>query len=174
VRKLAPHAKIIYEKGNHEDRLRNFLWTNPQIYSLHEKHLNIPNLLELEKLNITYSDVGVDYHGIYIEHGTGQLSKHSGYSAKLSMDKNTCNIIRGHSHRGGTHYKTRWSKGKPKQYVSHEAFCMCRLDPEYTERPNWQQGWVCVYVDPESDYFQIEPVCVVDYKFQFEGRLFEG
>lgn len=156
-------------------RLTRYLWQHPEIAPLAKRHLNIPNLLELEKLNnITYHEKGFDYRGIYFQHGTDELSKHSGYSAKLSMDKHGCNIVRAHSHRGGTHYKTTWRKSKPHHYVAHEAFCMCRLNPEYVERPNWQQGWICVYIDPNSKYFQIVPVCVVDYKFEFEGKMFVG
>jgi len=39
---------------------------------------------------------------------------------------------------------------------AHEGFCLCRLDPEYTPRPNWQQGIVLATVTPTS--LSIEPV----------------
>lgn len=173
IHEISPKSTKKMVKGNHEDRLRRYLWRHSEIASLGDEYLNIPQLLKLNEFNIEYSDTGFDYHGIYISHGD-RLSKYSAYSAKLSMDDNGCNLIRGHSHRGGTHYKTTWRRSKPQHYVAHESFCMCRLDPEYIDRPNWQQGWICIYVDKESDYFQIEPVCVVDYKFIFEGRMFQN
>jgi len=171
--RVSPTSKKKLTIGNHEKRLRRYLWSNPEIASLEEEYLNIPQLLKLKDYGIAYSEKGFDYHGIYLAHGH-RLSKYSAYSAKLAMDDNTCNLIQAHSHRGGTHYKTVWRRGKCKQYVAHEAFCMCNLRPEYIDRPNWQQGWVVVYTNPESDYFQIVPVCVVDYKFEFEGRMFVG
>lgn len=171
--KASPASKKKLIKGNHEDRLRRYLWKHPEIASLGEEFLNIPQLLKLKDYGIAYSEKGFDYHSIYIAHGH-RLSKYSAYSAKLAMDDNTCNLIQGHSHRGGTHYKTVWRRGKCKQYVAHEAFCMCSLNPEYIDRPNWQHGWICIYTDPKSDYFQIMPVCVVDYKFQFNGKMFNG
>lgn len=173
MRKVCPNAKMKYTPGNHEARLKRYLWTHVEIASLEEEFLNIPQLLKLKDYNITYTSRGFTYHGIYLAHGH-RLSKHSAYSAKLAMDDNTCNLIQGHSHRGGTHYKTVWQRGKPKQHVAHEAFCMCSLSPEYIDRPNWQQGWIVIYADPKSSYFQIEPVCVVDYKFQFNGKMFNG
>lgn len=174
ISKASPDSKKKLIKGNHEDRLRRYLWRHPEIASLGEEFLNIPQLLKLKDYGISYYEEGFDYHGIYISHGD-RYSRYSGYSAKLAMDDSTCNLIQGHSHRGGTHYKTVWRRGKPKQYVAQEAFCMCRLNLEYgTKRHNWQQGWVVIYTDPKSSYFQIEPVCVVDYKFQFNGKMFNG
>lgn len=169
--KASPNSKKQFVPGNHEARLKKYLWRHPEIASLGKEFLNIPQLLQLKEYNIEYAPKGITYHGIYLAHGH-RLSKYSAYSAKLAMDDNTCNLIQGHSHRGGTHYKTVWQRGKPKQHVAHEAFCMCSLNPEYIDRPNWQQGWIVIYADPKSSYFQIEPVCVVDYKFQFNGRMF--
>jgi len=171
--KACPNAKKKFVPGNHEARLKKYLWRHPEIASLGEEFLNIPQLLQLKECNIEYAPKGITYHGIYLAHGH-RLSKYSAYSAKLAMDDNTCNLIQGHSHRGGTHYKTVWQRGKPKQHVAHEAFCMCSLNPEYIDRPNWQQGWIVIYADPKSSYFQIEPVCIVDYKFQFNGKMFNG
>jgi len=174
LRKTSPDSDITLIPGNHEGWIERYLWRHPEIASLKEEFINISNLLKLKDYNIKYAPHGIDYHGIYIHHGTA-LSPESAYSARLSMRDHTCNLIRGHSHRGGVHYKTTWKAGIPKQYIAVESFCMCQLKAEYLkQRPNWQQGWVCIYLDPKTKYFQIQPVCVVDYKFEFEGKMFIG
>jgi len=174
IRVASPKSRIILIPGNHELRIEKYLWRRPEIASLGDEYINTSQLLKLDEHDIEYCSAGIDYHGIYIHHGDC-LYQNSAASAGKSMDRNTCNLIRGHSHRGGTFYKTTWRNNKPRHYVGVESFCMCKLKAEYMKaRPNWQQGWVCIYLDPKTKYFQIEPVCVVDYKFEFEGKMFKG
>lgn len=168
VREAAPRAQLIYCEGNHEDRLRNFLWSkSPELSSL--DCLQLVELLGLRIFNIDF----VPYNAIIkvndvfkIEHGDC-VSKHSGWTAKAMYEKRGgCGIV-GHSHRMGSHLKT--SDGDTKGWF--ENGCLCDLNPEYVKEPNWQQGFSMVtFIDGR---FYVQQVPIIKHKFIFDGKMYD-
>ncbi len=141
----APGARKFFIPGNHEDRLRRYIWRHPEMAGLEVLSLN--NLLGLPMLGIEYEEetIGENYgHSeievgpLVIKHGT-VVRKHSAYTARGEMEKEFYNVpvlFTGHVHRGGMHLaQTR--RGVVRAF---ECFCLCDINPLYLDRPNWHQG----------------------------------
>jgi hypothetical protein len=154
-RDAAPSARRVFIPGNHEDRMRRFVWDHPGVYGL--RAMELKNLLELEALGIEYRPEAEIVVGgrLVIKHGSF-IRGHSAATAKAELEgeKHSLNVLTGHSHRGGSHFVR--TRGGIVQAV--EGFCLCRLDPEYILRPNWQQGIVLATVSGEEVAF--EPVLI--------------
>lgn len=153
-RDASPDAAVYFLIGNHEDRLRKWLWRHPELYGL--EVLRLPQLLQFEKLGIPWNE---EAHTelelckkLVIRHGD-LVRQHSAYTAKAILEREyyARNVVFGHTHRGGSHYVTT----RDGVVQAQEGFCLCRLDPEYQRNPNWQQGLVLIEVD---EYVSIETV----------------
>jgi len=157
VRSAAPTAKIVYLKGNHEDRLQKFLWRNPELHGMDA--LDLKELLGLKELGIKYVDATTDYwkatSGHYkigdllVMHGDNRLngastSRYAGYSAKNTMNTLQHSVLLGHTHRAAIVYQTNPSG----IMVGIEGGCLCQK----TGTANWQQGFVTFEVDKGRTY----------------------
>ena len=157
LRGLAPKAKIVFVKGNHEDRIERYLKKHPELYSLDA--LKLPNLLNLDNYAIEYKDKGFKLGSLKIIHGD-MVRKFSGYTARGELEKHDSSGISSHTHRGGVYYYR-----TPERYLAwFESFCLCDLNPEYISEPNWQQGFLYGYV--EKDSFAVTPIPIVDGKIK--------
>lgn len=157
LRELSPKSEIVYIKGNHEDRLERYLKKHPELFSLDA--LKLPNLLRLSDFNIGYEPKAYKLGSLKIYHGS-IVRKFSGYSAKAELERNDCSGISGHVHRLGVHYKK-----TPSRYLAwYEGGCLCDIEPEYVDNPDWQQGFLYGYIDKDS--FAITPIPIVDGKIK--------
>ena len=151
TREINPEAKIVFIKGNHEDRIERYLKKHNELFSLDV--LKIPNLLNLEKFNIEYCDKFYKLGSLKITHGS-IVRKFSGYTAHAEMDKNDCSGISGHTHRLGAFYKK-----TPSRYLAwFESGCLCDIYPEYVDNPDWQQGFIYGAVNKDSFTIEIVPI----------------
>jgi len=148
-----PGAEVYWIPGNHEDRLRRWLWSHPQFYGLDA--LKWENLLSFGQLGIKEAtDGAVDLFGkLVIKHGS-VVRKNAAYTAMAELNNEFFQIstLTGHTHRGGVTYAT--TRRGVVQGV--ECFSLCDQKPEYVKHPNWQQGIVLAEVTQES--MAIEPV----------------
>ena len=139
----APKARKVYIPGNHEDRLRRYLWRHPELASLEAMKLDV--VLGFGSLGIEWRDTGKPYDqyelvvegALVIRHGK-YVRKNSAYSARAEMEQEKFAIsgISGHTHRGASYY-ARTRRGMVQW---HEGFCLCQLEPEYARHPDWQHG----------------------------------
>lgn len=151
---VSPNATRYYIEGNHEDRLRRYLYRHPEVADL--RALQLENLLEFDSLGIEKSiNNEVLIGNLMIKHGT-RVNKSSAYSgaSELASEHFQYSILTGHVHRMGTHFVTT-RKGIVQ---AQECGCLCKLDVEYANRPNWQQGIVLATVSNES--VDIEPILI--------------
>lgn len=135
-----PNARRIFIDGNHEDRIRRWLWKyGEDISGL--RALEFDNLLGLKELGIErlpYMSV-VDFLGYRIEHGskTSQSKAFpinvSRYMAISTGSSGLC----GHTHRFSTYAWTDASGSH--SYI--ENGCLCRFNLEFAPFPNWQQAF---------------------------------
>lgn len=154
---LSPIGRIVFVKGNHEQRIERYLKKHPELYSLDV--LKLPNLLGLDKFNIEYKDKGFKLGSLKIIHGT-IVRKYAGYTAKAEMEKHDCSGISAHVHRLSCYYYR-----TPERYLAwYESGCLCNLNPEYVDNPNWSQGFLYGYV--EKDSFAVTPIPIVDGKIK--------
>lgn len=157
LRTIKPDARIVFIKGNHEYRLERYLKKHPELYSLNA--LKLPNLLDLKKYNIEYSDKGIKLGNLKIIHGD-MVRKFSGYTARGELEKHDSSGICGHVHRLSCYYYR-----TPERYLAwYESGCLCDLNPEYISEPNWQQGFLYGYV--EKDSFAVTPIPIVNGKIK--------
>lgn len=140
VAALPSKGTRIFTPGNHEDRLRRFLWRNPDLYGV--RSLQLPSLLELDRFGFKYAEQAIYVDDILeITHGE-KVSKWSAYASKAESEARRYSIttITGHVHKAG-HFGTT-VPGTQRQYVSgYSNPCMCRLNPEYMRNPDWVQGF---------------------------------
>lgn len=157
LRTIKPEARIVFIKGNHEYRLERYLKKHPELYSLDA--LKLPNLLDLKRYNIEYSDKGIKLGNLKIIHGD-MVRKFSGYTARAELEKHDSSGICGHVHRLSCYYYR-----TPERYLAwYESGCLCDLNPEYINEPNWQQAFLYGYI--EKDSFAVTPIPIVDGKIK--------
>ena len=156
-KEATPEANRFFLKGNHEDRLRKWLWDHPEAESLDA--LKLSSLLGLEELGVKFVD---DENGnweytfggtLVVRHGD-LVRKGSGMSARAELDKErfSISILTGHTHRGGSIF----ARTRQGVVQAHECFCLCGLEPEYMRHPDWQQGIVLAEVHEGS--VTVEPI----------------
>lgn len=160
-----PKARKILIQGNHEDRLRRFIWRHPGVAGLRD--LDLARLLRVEDEweVLPYKSL-VQYGSLLIEHGD-LVRQHSAYTAKAMFEKRGQSGIVGHTHRFGVYSRT----DATNDYIYVENGCTCRLDPEYAPYPNWQQSFTYTIAHgPKS--LQVVPVPITNKGFRAEGRWY--
>jgi len=157
-KKVTPGAKVYFLVGNHEDRLRKYLWQHPELYKL--TALKIENLFKFKEFGIKMAEYdGLEqsfYNQLIVKHGS-IIRKHSGYTARAELEREMYNIstLSGHSHRGGRVMVS--TRDGVKQAV--EGFCLCDTSPNYLHNPDWQNGLVLAEVDKTGVQFELIPFC---------------
>ncbi|KKN00879.1 hypothetical protein LCGC14_1133300 [marine sediment metagenome] len=164
-----PSARRILIDGNHEDRLRRWLWKyGADIASLRD--MTLDKLLDLEDLgveNIPYNSV-VDFLGYRVEHGY-KSSASKAYPvavARWMAIATGSSGLCGHTHHFGTYS---WTDAKgTHSYI--ENGCLCRLDLEYAPFPNWQQAFT--YGVVKNNKVHLVPVMIYEDGFMTNGEWY--
>ncbi|HMA77826.1 MAG TPA: metallophosphoesterase family protein, partial [Candidatus Paceibacterota bacterium] len=163
IRKAAPQAEIDYTKGNHEDRLRRYLWSDAsELEGL--DGLTVQDQLCVDKFDINYHEDGVEEGKLFVYHGS-VVHKHAGYSARAEFEKNGRSGMSGHTHRDGKY--TQRTRGG--HFVWFENFCLCDLDAEYIDGvANWSQGWSVITSINGRQY--VEQIPVINHRYIYKGK----
>lgn len=99
----------------------------------------------------------------YISKNNVEIVRYSGRVSCVSVDNGTLiirskgkTLVTQNTHRLGVYYKK-----TPSRYLAwYEGGCLCDIEPEYVDNPDWQQGFLYGYVDKDS--FAITPIPIVD------------
>jgi hypothetical protein len=153
--------------GNHEDRLRRFLWTRAkELATL--RCLTVEELLGLKDYNIELIayEQGLMVNDVFLIIHGDIASIHSGYTAKRMFEKHGGCGICGHCHRGGSFYK----RDRFGIWGWWENFCLCHLNPDWIKNPNWVQGFSLVHF--QGDRFWVEQIPIVNKKFMYGGKVY--
>lgn len=167
-RKILPNTRILENDGNHEDRLRRFLWTKaPALESL--DCLQMEKLLGSDELEIERvpAECGIMVNGIFMVIHGEIASVHSGYTAKRMYEKHGGCGICGHCHRGGSYYK----RDRFGIWGWWENFCLCDLNPDWINNPNWVQGFSLVHFLGKR--FWVEQIPIIDHTLMYGGKLYD-
>jgi predicted phosphodiesterase len=158
-------CEIVYLEGNHEQRLRKYLWSKaPELADL--ECLTIEGLLELDTLDVKYQE-SIDIGKFHIYHGS-LVRQEAGYTAKAEFVKNGCSGMTGHTHRDAKY--TRRNRGG--HHVWYENFCMCDLDAEYIDGiANWTQGWSVMTTVGSRQY--VEQIPVINHRYIWKGEEYK-
>lgn len=169
IRKHSGSVKITFIRGNHEDRLKKYLWTNAQELDC-LRAIRLERLLEFDRFNITYNDKSqMKYRGVMIKHGN-IVRKFAGYTAKAEFEKNGLSGVSGHSHRLSQYRHT----NELDNYIWTEAGCLCKLDADYLDNScaNWQSGFAIGYFKENSKKYLIETIPIISGKALYAGKEF--
>lgn len=142
---VGPGVDIDMTEGNHEARLKKYLWRHPEIASL--RIMSVPNLMGLPEMGIDYVTGGIKVNGdVVVTHGT-TVRKWAGNSVRGEMEKRRFgwSMVMGHIHRQGK-FMT-WSR--QGNIWGIETGCLCTLQPEYMDAPDWSQGITLLEYDGE-------------------------
>jgi metallophosphoesterase superfamily enzyme len=185
IRARAPKANIYLLEGNHDFRITTAINKQvPWAFGL-KKHvdglpvLSIPNLLNVEKLDIEY--VG-DYpngevwlsDSLRFIHGHKVRAK-SGATASAIVEDTQATTGFGHIHRMELATKTLFGKEGPRSVSAFSPGCLCRIDgtvPGISARMNWQQG-LGIY-DYDELHTAITPVPIFDGVAIYGGNHISG
>lgn len=155
ARVQVPKVKLHYLIGNHEERLSSFLWRYPALFGL--ETLTIERLLGLAELGIEYNkdELMLANDELAIRHGS-VVGKDSGLSAKgeLENDRYHISTMTAHCHRLG-HIFVKTPYGVVEGV---EQGCLCKLDPEYIKKPNWQLGIGLAHINNDDNWFSLEAI----------------
>jgi len=161
------NSKFIFEDGNHEDRLRKFLWSNGRELSC-LRALDPDDLLgfnELEIDRVPKQSLLLVNDVFQVEHGD-VVSKHSSWTAKAMYERRGGCGMCGHSHRGGSYYK------HDSDYFGWwENFCTCDLHPEWVKNPNWMHGFSLIHFIGKR--FFVEQIPIINNKFVYGGKVYQ-
>jgi len=161
-------GKYVKEKvwvgGNHEHRLQRYLWDHAAALQLDPK-VEFERLFRTREHGFVYLPYGetVELGSLTVTHGS-LVRKWSGQSAKAHFEKYGASIMIGHTHRLGVFYK-RDIRGV---HGAWENGCLCRLDPEYDQHPDWQQGFSVVHVHDDGS-FNVQQIPIINREFFFYG-----
>jgi len=156
-------TEIIYLEGNHEHRLKRWLWKNPELHGL--RSLSIPSLLGLKELGISYRKRYVWKNTLMFTHG----KRITMYAPRWEIEDNGMSGMSGHTHRVNSHSKTDYSGSKTWHSIGH----LC--DPkkaEYTDNPNWQQAIGLVRLPKRGKDYQMEVIPINKNKFIYGNKLY--
>lgn len=143
LRKDFPKTNIYYLEGNHESRLKKYLWKHSELLQLDA--LQLENLLAFKQNKINYVGGDPDYWrkdsghvkiaDVIIMHGDNRLNGAKGgkYAAVNTMLSINHSLVMGHTHRLSLNL---YDNG----YVNHFAIntgCLCQLP----SMADWQQGF---------------------------------
>lgn len=179
VAQVAPQAERHLLEGNHEDRLRRTLWSQPgasAVFNLRkiQEACTWENILDLERIGWNWipaqgqARVNILPKAI-TKHGTIVRQK-SAYTARAEMDKYGKSGFSGHTHRLGTH----WHSDANGAHFWVETGCTCLLKPEYVEDPDWQNGCYVVTFDRDSGAPAIEQVYIANGNAMWRGQRYEA
>lgn len=165
LRRAAPDADVCFITGNHEDRLRKYIWRGaPALDGV----VSVESLLDLDKYNFKFFEKKTKIDGIIYTHGS-LIRKWSSYTARAMYEKYGASGLSGHSHRMGF-FDTRVDAGMG---FWRETGCLCDLNPEYVDDPDWHHGFVVVDHRPDTKWVNAQLIEISDkYECYLDGKLY--
>lgn len=175
IGRAAGKAEKIYLFGNHEGRLRKYLWRNaPPLATL--DNLCIERELKLRELGYELQPEGEGYWitpEYLVTHGAKddgcKYSQHSGYSAKLTYEKKQVRGAMAHTHRTSKYRKT--TVGGFGGFMEVGCLIAFKL-AGYVTNPNWQLACAGVDVCDTIAYDQLYEI--INYRCMVRGKLFRA
>lgn len=180
LREMFPQAEIFSALGNHD--IRVFDYVDKKLPELLNE-VTPDSLWNFNNLGIDYiyySDIPRKRYGdLYAHHGISAL-KGSGDSVRSDVNDLGVSLIRGHSHRLGSYYKTMELRNETLR--GYEIGHMSDIKSDgmsYTNVHNWQQGFAMAHLIPgcsttsDGYYAHVELIEITpDYTCVIDGRKY--
>jgi len=166
-KRLPKNCDKHFLEGNHEVWAKDLLEEIPALEGLVEpesllylkernyKFYEYNKLIRFGRLNIT--------HGMFA--GASPIKKH--------MDELKVNILFGHTHTLGMQLFC--SSARQIAFAGYNIGCVCDLSPDYMKNKanKWTHGFAVGYFY-ENGYFDIELIRVVNGRFVFNSKMYDG
>ncbi|AOZ63678.1 metallophosphoesterase [Rhodococcus phage Weasels2] len=174
TRKMRKNADIFIALGNHCVRVFDYV---DRKMPDEAKAITPESLWKLDSLGINYihyADLPKKRYGdIHVHHGNA-ISQHAGESVRKDVENFGVSIIRGHSHRAGTFYKTYELKNETlRGYEIGHSTDIKSSGMSYSNLHNWQAGFAVAHVVdgyPHVQFIEMTP----DYTCVVDGRTFKA
>jgi len=166
-RKNLPNTELLLIEGTHEHHLQRYLWTKAaELSSLED--LYVPKLFHLDDFGIKYVpfEEGLLINGVFLILHGDIASVHSAYTAKRLFEKHGGCGLANHTHRLGSFYK----RDRFGTWGWWENGCLCSLNPDWIQNPNWQQGFSLIHFTG-SKRFWVEQIPIIDHEFMYGNRI---
>jgi len=163
-----PNTKKIFIEGTHENRWFKYLQDKaPAVSKL--RGTNIIELYRLNDFNIDYVpfERGVLINGVFLVLHGDIVSVHSSYTAKRHYEKHGGCGICNHTHRLGSYYK----RDRFGMWGWWENGCLCDLNPDWIQNPNWQHGFSLVHFRDDGRFW-VEQIPIISSKFMYGGKVY--
>jgi hypothetical protein len=151
--------------GNHEERFLRFIADKAQALGL-IPGMDFQTIFGLGEFGFQWKDYGeyINLGKLMVTHGF-IVRSHAGYSAKAHFERLGTSVLIGHTHRMGSYFKTT----KKGIHVVYENGCLCKLNPEYVQYPDWQQGFSVVHVETNG-FFHVQHIPIINRQTFFYGK----
>jgi hypothetical protein len=179
VRREFGNSIWYFKEGNHERRLRKYLFSKAAALSP-LRCLGLPNLLRLDELDCAFIDNDEKFKIGELHHLHGNEEKvGSVYPARNLYLRLGVNLICGHFHRAG-HYHDRSMDDKDHGVWVNSTLQRC--DPTYAFHTQWTHGFHVIeytrrgrfHVEPITFFREKGRVCYVYNGRQMSERYQEG
>lgn len=196
MRAAAPHSRIVWLAGNHEERMPKYLLVNAgAAYGLRKGNtpaswpvLSVPYLCRMDEYKVEYkpgypaSDIWINKK-LRVIHGDKVRS--NGSTAHMYLDSEKTSVIFGHIHRIEQAFKTREDYDGSRTIMAASPGCLSRIDGaipstkggvDLDGRPltrfeNWQQGLAVVkYEEKGKHRFSYENIAIYDGWAMYNGK----
>jgi predicted phosphodiesterase len=168
---INPKAKRHFIEGNHEDRLRRYLWKrSPELVD----QISIEKLYQLEKLKFTFTPYKSTLRigKLSITHDLGNAGRHAHYKA---LDTAQTNVVINHTHRIG--YAVEGSSDGRRHVTAMFGWLGDLAEVDYMHadkaRKDWSLGFGTGYLDTKTGYVYLVPIPIVEGTCVVEGKLYK-
>ena len=165
---ILPGISRILLEGTHEDRWTKYLQkTSYPVASL--QSASVAELYELDNNNIQHVpfEQGLLINDVFLILHGDMARAHSSYTAKAMFEKHGGCGMCNHTHRGGSYYK----KDRFGIYGWWENFCLCSLNPDWIQNPNWMHGFSLVHFS-STNRFWVEQLPIIGGKLMRGGQVY--
>jgi len=161
----------VFIAGNHESRLERYLCDKaPELFNL----VNIPALLDLDKLGFTYIPYKHEYKlgKLHLTHDCGEAGRYAHYKALDTFQKN---VIICHTHRMG--YTVDGNAEGERHLGAMLGWLGDWSQVDYMHRVkvarDWCLGFGVGFLDTKTKCVYITPVPIVEYTVCVNGILYK-
>lgn len=165
-RQAFPKARIIWQEGNHEHRLKRYLQRKaPELWGL--PMLDIPGLVNMVNgpeamMGVEWIDEGRTIHLGHLACLHGHEFRGGGgvNPARWLFLRTGESALCGHFHRTSEHSEPTLSR---KQVGTWTSGCLCEMRPPYLRNNKWNHGFQ--WIDVEADgRFRVKNIRILDGK----------
>lgn len=177
LKKAAPNSKIIFNAGNHEDRLDRWTVKHAKIF---HNFLTVDKMLRLKELGIEYypynTALRIGKTNLFVQHSPPSYGQNGARTSLLK--KPGASFIYGCTHRMQQAHLTDWLGNLQSVYFNgwlgstSETAQHKRVFSYVKNHENWQNCFSVIHTDgPE---YWVNQVPINNFKCVFEGNRYEA